>query len=507
MNVCRRVALCVLLGTQAALVSPLRAQGLDGRDVNAWPARVSQHDATGETISWQGAGPLLFRQPVAGGSARGFRPLWVEMRNPTGEFQAGYFLYPLFSYARDETTYRWSLLELIRRTDRRAGAEPPRSQFDQRGGLEIWPFWFWREAGDPELSFRGLFPIAGTVRHKLGMERVRWVLFPLYAEVEKRGAVTTHTPWPFIRVTRGAAHGGGFWPFYTSVEHPGVSQSTHYLWPLGYDVTRLPSPDDPSGAAPRRDVGFLPFYARSTGPGQYNVSYGWPFFGHTEHTQPKLYREYRYFWPLLVQGRGEEKYINRWGPFYSHSIVKGYDKRWYAWPLVRRAQWEEEGLLRTKTQFLYVLYVSHRQQSLARPSAPVGTLRHLWPLYSTWDNGAGRRQWQFLSPFDVLFPGNQKVQHAWTPLFTLARHDQRAPGDTRTSLFWDAITWRQYPASAGREFHVGPLFSVVEDATGKRVAFGNGLFGFQRTTAAGGWRMFWLDFRPKTVTTSARSEP
>lgn len=497
------LTLALLLNGVAA---PAPAADFGLHEENNWPAAVRQVTSEGTVRSWNAAGPFLFYQPTEDGTAKGFRPFWFQMHDARGEFRSGYALYPLFSYRVDETTYRWSVFELIRVIGRRPGAPAPTSQFEPREEFEFWPLWFSRTAGDPAESYRGLLPIAGTVRNKLGMERFHWVLFPLYAEIEKRGAITTHTPWPFIRVTRGAAHGGGFWPFYTAEERTGVSRSVHYLWPLGFDITRQPSPDDPPGTRPRRDVGFLPFYARSTGPGFLNLSIGWPFFGYTEQVQPVRYFETRYFWPLFVQGRGDERFVNRWGPFYTHSVKRGYDKRWYAWPLVRRAQWEEQGLLRTKTQLLYFLYVSHRQRSLAHPELPEGKLTHYWPLLSTWDNGAGRRQWQFLSPFDVLFPGNAKVHHAWTPLFTLARHDQTAPGETRTSLLWDAITWRQHARRDEREFHLGPLFSVVTQAGQRRVAFGNGLFGFQRAPH-GGWRTFWLDFPQKAATTTARSGP
>jgi hypothetical protein len=134
-------------------------------------------------------------------------------------------------------------------------------------------------------------------------------------------------------------------------------------------------------------------------------------------------------------------------------------------------------------------------------------LKHVWPFYSSWDNGAGRRQFQALSPFEVFFPGNEKVRNAWTPLVALVRHDERAPGDARTALLWNFVTWERHAAEARREFHVGPLFSTSTVGDEKRVAVGNGLFGFRRDTADSGWRMFWLDFRRKSVTTVRPASP
>jgi hypothetical protein len=500
MNVRRPAAIfaCALLASSGGATA---SAAVIAREQNAWPFVVRQTEADGRVTSWQGMGPFAFSQPRGdGGTVSGIRPVWLQRHNAGGDFRAGFFLYPLFSYTVDEDTYRWSLFEIVRRWDRRRDAAAPQSAFDQRGELEIFPFWFSRQSGDPEMSYRALFPVHGTVKNKLGFERLSWTLFPLYVENEKRGAVTTSTPWPVVRITRGAAQGWSVWPLYHHITRPGVSEQTHVLWPFGYNIRRFPAADAPADTAPQHDVGVLPFYARRTAPGYINEDFAWPFFGYTDRTEPTRYRENRYFWPFLVQGRGPNRYVNRWGPVYTRSIVEGYDKTWYAWPLLRRAQWSDEGILRTKTQLLYFLYSHQRQESIARPSLPAAELTHVWPLWSVWDNGAGRRQWQFLSPLAVFFPQNEKIRHLWNPLFAIARHDRQAEGDTRTSLLWDAVTWERRPAEARREFNLGPLVGVASASGATRIAVGNGLFGLQRP-ASGRWRMFWFDFpgaRPET---------
>ncbi len=456
---------------------------------------------------WTAAGPLLFEKSsanAAGDTARGFRPFWVALDDPRGRLRARYVLYPLFSYTlTDAETYKWSLFELIRRTDRLAAAGPARTEFDEHGEFDVFPFWFSRRTPDPADSYRALFPIAGTVKHKLGFERLSWTLFPLYVENEKKGATTTFAPWPIVRHRSGAAHGWGVWPLYDRAVRPGVYDRTTWLWPLFYNHTRFASPEDPPGTAPTRDIGALPFYAARTGPGYVNEDFLWPFFGYTDRTEPVRYHERRYLWPFFVQGRGEERTINRWAPFYSHSVVKGYAKQWFAWPVLRYATWTEENIERRRTQFLYFVYWHEGQRRVGRAGGPEAELTHVWPLVSAWDNGAGRRQWQFPSPLEVFFPGNEKVRHVWSPLFSLARHQQRAPGDERTSLLWDFVTWEKQAAARRSEFHLGPLLGVTREGEARRISIGAGLFGFRRA-AAGGWRMFWLDF-PATNTASTAS--
>jgi len=483
----------------------------DAKERNAWPLFVERTDAAGRLEWWNAAGPFLFKQPVSepeGGTISGFRPFWVQTTGTDGSLRSVWVLYPLLTYTADGATYRWTLFELVRRTDRLAGSPGPHSALEPRGEFDFWPFWFSRQTGDPEMSYRALLPVAGTLKNRLGFERLSWMPFPLYVRSEAHEAVTTSTPWPFVRVTRGAAHGFALWPLFGWQERPGVSRNEFYLWPLGYNNTKQPAPDAPDGTPPGRQVAALPFYARASGPGLLSEDFLWPFFGHTEMTAPnKPYHETRYLWPFLVQGRGEERYVNRWGPFYTHSIVKGYDKTWYLWPIFRRAKWTEQGLAQTKTQVVWFFYWSLEQRSIRHPELPTAEIRHIWPFYSGWDNGAGRRQWQVLSPFEVLSPGNEKVRQTWTPFVALLRYDQRAPGDTRTSLLWNLVTWERRASDGTTEFHLGPLLNIERHADARKIAFGKGLIGLRRGPGAPGWRLFWLDFPTKSATVHAPTAP
>src|SRR5207253_830839 len=164
-NVCRYSVLPILRALAGFVAGVgMRAAGaeLTEREFNAWPVVVQQRNAAGAVESWTGAGPLLFRQPAAdfeGNTASGFRPFWVQFNTPAGDFRSATFLYPLFSYSVDENTYKWSLFELVRQWDRRATAAAPKSPFEERTEFEVFPFWFSRQTGDPEMSYRGLFPI------------------------------------------------------------------------------------------------------------------------------------------------------------------------------------------------------------------------------------------------------------------------------------------------------------------------------------------------------------
>ncbi|RXK54643.1 hypothetical protein ESB00_01735 [Oleiharenicola lentus] len=467
----RLAAACLLL----AFV-PLRA----GED-NVWPLYVSKADGT--TESWQILGPLFFGNTADGYTQEGLRPLYLE--TTTGETTEGSFLYPFFTWRRQPDFQTFSFFQLLNnRSDYTAGG-----QADQR--FDVWPFWFSRDTGDAETSYRALFPLHGTIKNRFGRDRIRFSAFPLYSHTEKAGRHVTHAPWPFLRFIEGDGHDGfEFWPFYGHVAREGDYERQFWLWPFGYKSVRNLSEPEPT-----KQFGVLPFYSRETSPGYINENYAWPFFGYSDRTLPYRYHETRWFWPFLVQGRGDDRMVNRWGPFYTHSVIKGTDKTWLLWPLYRNQRWTADGLAQDKTTFLFFLYWSLEQRSPDREVAAAHKT-HLWPLFSAWDNGAGRRQVQALSPFEVFFPRNDTVRRLWSPLFALYRFDRQADRSERHALLWNAVTWRRGPEE--REFHLGPLAGYRADANERRFALGRGLIGWRRA-AGQRWHLFLFDFPSKAA--------
>lgn len=454
---------------------------------NAWPFYVKRSDPSVPAESTQYVGPLFFHHRGIG-EEKGFRPIF--MTATLGDAHEGNFLYPFFVWRRYPDSRFFSFFNLV---NFRTHAQPEAKGDDH---FDVWPIYFSRDSGDPDQDYRAVFPLGGIIKNRFGRDRIRFVLFPLYSQTEKSGKRTTNAPWPFLSFTSGEGHHGfEFWPLFGRTARDGDYERQFYLWPFGYkSATRLSEP------VPDVKLGVLPFYARDTGPGHLSETYAWPFFGYTHRTAPYRYDEKRYFWPLLVQGHGDQRLVNRWAPFYSHSNIKGSDKTWYLWPVYRDLKWETDELAQRKQQVLFFFYWSLEQRSLTNPAAAPAYKRHVWPLFSAWDNGAGRRQVQALSPFEIFFPSNQKVRQLWTPLFALYRYDQQPTAGTRHALLWNAVTWRRHEAE--REVHVGPLLSVETDAAQGRIAVGKGLFGFKRTPDRPRWRFFLFDFRMKPAITA-----
>lgn len=460
------------------------ALGARAAERNAWPLRVEQvADATGAVTAAQTLGPFFAEKHGADGALQKvWRPIFLYETDGKAKTTA-HLLYPLLTWQRDGDSSYFTLFQLVNR--RRSTDAHGRAQ----AGFDVWPFYFSRDTGDPATSYRALMPIAGTIKHRFGKDELSWTAFPLYFHVQQKGRHTRYTPWPFIRQIDGAGHRGfEFWPLFGSRARAGDYREQFYLWPLIYKQEK-------NLAEPTPDVkfGVLPFYTRDTGPGYINENYLWPFFGYSDRTTPKRYHETRYFWPLFVQGRGDDRHVNRWAPFYSHSVVKGYDKTWLLFPLYRNARWEDPGIAHERNQFLYFLYWSHEQRSLTNPAAAPAYKKHLWPLLSAWDNGAGRKQFQLLSPLEVFFPHNEPVRQTYSPLFAIYRYDRRAPDDVRWTFLWSLASRKRTPTE--REFHLGPLFSTRTINGASRVALGGGLLSWRRDAGAARWKFSLFDFR------------
>ncbi len=460
------------------LAAAAGAGGLRAEERNAWPGYVVRENPHGGAPDKTALGPFLFSHGTAdGGKVGGFRPFYVRHVGREGDTIETTVLYPLFFYRRYGATYSWSVFDLINRSGRVAQAPPqvvaesgaPEHTFD------IWPIYFSHQTSDPQTSYRALVPIYGDIRSFFGYSRISWTVFPLYVQTEKAGSTSTYYPWPIIRRERGREEGFAVWPLFGHFHRENGDDRRYWLWPFAWHNTRAPDPDAPPTRA-TLEKGVIPFYTHEEGPSGVDQAYFWPFFGYTDRTLPHPYHETRYFWPFLVQGHGEVHSTNRWGPFYTDSFKKGVESTWVLWPLWNRKTWVEGGLQHTNTRFFFFFGSAQEQRSVNRPNAAPAVKRHVFPLFSSWDNGAGRKQVEVLSPFEPLFTDNPEVRDAWSPLFALYRLDQRAPGDLRASLLWNAVTWERKAGQGLAEFHLGPLL------------------GLRRRPDGSGWRLFWFDF-------------
>jgi len=474
--------LLVAIGVCLAAAAPARA--LAGAGDNFWPVFTSRAaDAFGRPDTFTAAAPFFERKSPPDRSQRilSLRPLFTEFDDAARDEQDTHWLYPLFTQRQSPHRSAWNVLSFARG-----------SHYTDTGThyLEIWPFYIARDTGRPEDSYRAVFPFYGTLKHRLWRDRIDFLAFPFYVRTQLGDETRRHFPYPFLQY-RSGPHSSGFgvWPLFGAFARENDYRHSWILWPLHYDLD-----DDLDKAVPRNRFGLLPFYASETAEGLRSRTFVWPFFGYTTHSAPRPdYHEVRYFWPFIVQGRGDERYRNRLLPLFSHERMPGYEKSWVLWPLFRTEQWQPSASTpaRERSTILYFLFDSDTQTA---PGLHANKTL-LWPLFGMWDNGEGQRQFQLFDPLSIFFKSNRAVRENWTPLFALYRYDARA-GSSRHSLLWNLLVLER-EAGGGRAFQLGPLFEYAREGGSEGAGewqILKGLIGARRgPDGTGGLRLLWMD--------------
>lgn len=410
------------------------------------------------------------------------RPLWANYHHLDVYRHDGHLLPPLFTLRETDQSFDWNVLLFTRY--RRIGPADEASQHT----FYIFPFFFYNsDPVVPEHSFWGLLPVYGELQYFFMYRSMFWVLFPLYLRNELwDGVVRTGTPWPFVQSFSGPDNTRGLylWPLWGNAKRDNHFDNQFVFWPLIYRyVDKLDKP------IPRVRQGFLPFYAFEYGEKVEDVSilmfWGW------RHDYARKYDETRYLWPLWVQGRGERSYVNRWAPFYTHSIQPTLEKWWWMWPLVQHRKSPDGDILMERSQFFYFLYWYETQTSISNPELPKAEMTFIWPFYADYDNGAGLKQTQVLSLFEVFFPHNRAVRDTYSPLFALFRSEQdEKHGASRWSLLWNLVGQNSVSNEQKQtdDFHIWPFYQSRSKTTAQEhsSAFSilYGLIGWSEQTPA-----------------------
>lgn len=448
---------------------------LFGEETNFWPIFVQQRDsALGRPDHNGSLGPILSETYRDETRILSIRPLWTAFHHRDTGTKSHHFLYPLVNWTDYGQTQFGHALNLL---------QYRRDQRQDDTFFQFFPFVFSRQNPEPEQSYFAVWPIGGVLKNRFWRDRITFAAWPLFVRTQRNDETRTHVPYPFVQILNGPkSRGFGLWPLYGRFQRENDYEHTWALWPIHYHYR-----DDLDEEIPYVRFGILPFYHRETGAGLKSETVIWPFFGYTRESDPRpVYSENRYFWPLLVQGRGEERHVNRWMPLYTDERKPGYRKNWYLWPLLEREVFEQPGLTRERDSLLYFIYRDERQHF----SGTTARLTFLWPFFSYWHDGYDRMQLRALDPLSVFFPSNDKVRENWTPLFALYRFDKRMD-NARHSLLWDFVVWEK-DGSGMKAFYAGPLF---EWERGDRWEVLKGLIGRRQADADGQRRLkfFWRD--------------
>jgi hypothetical protein len=394
---------------------------------------------------------------------------WSDSAIDSEEFD---FLYPLLTYDRFGTEYRWQLLQVLSF----AGGNNQADQDVRR--FTIYPLYFQQRSADTNRNYTAFVPFYGHLQKRLMIpDKVFFVMFPLYAKTEKKDVVTDNYVYPFFHLRHGnSLTGWQFWPI-VGHEHKDITSATNgygeismvpghdrrfILWPIYLnDVAGI-------GTTNQQDqVAVLPLFSTLRSPLRDSTTVGWPFFTHVTDREKK-YSEWQLPWPLIVFARGEGKTTSRVWPFYSNATNSaGLESRFYLWPVYKYNHLHAETVDRERTRILFFLYSDTRQQNLETGKSQ--RRADFFPFYTWRRELNGNTRLQVLSILEPFLPQSKSIERNYSQLWSIWRQEKNASNGARSqSLLWNLYRHDTAPESRKCSLLFG-LFQYQSTSDGKQL--------------------------------------
>ncbi len=439
-------------------------------------------------------GPLFNSEEREDSSSWALPPLCSAGRNPGVDTSNFDFLYPLVTYDRFGSVYRFHILQLFSI----AGGNDQQENEARR--FTLFPFYFQQRSPDPERNYTALWPIYGRMEQRLFRSEVDFALWPIYCKTQRRkalsplpedpflagvyrnlgtrrGEVTTYNyVYPFFHLRYGdGLFGWQLWPFYGE-EHKSVTTRTNGFgdvemvaghekrfagWPFYSRQTMGIGTENPE-----HTQAFLPFYSATRSPLRDSTAYLWPLGLTITDDRGRRYHEVDAPWPLIVFAHGEGKTTRRVWPLFSHAVATNQESAFYLWPIYKYNRIQSPPLDRDRTRVLLFFYSRVNQRNAA-----TGTLQQrsdLWPLFTQRKEANGDTRLQVLAVLEPFLPTSPSIERNYSPLWSVWRAEWNATtGAASQSLLWNLYRRETAPQSKKWSLLFG-LFQCESDSHGRR---------------------------------------
>lgn len=416
-------------------------------------------------------------------------PVFSYTLDEETEFEEFDFVYPLLTYDRFGSDYRFQLFQLFSF----AGGEALTGTNVHR--FTLFPLYFQQRSAMPEKNYTALVPIYGRLKGRFFRDEARFILLPIYIQSRKRDVVTDNYLYPFFHLRRGnGLKGWQVWPLIGS-EHKEVTFKTNIweeteivaghdkfsaLWPIYFNQkTGIGT----TNAARLRAV--LPLFSMVRSPLRDSTTAPWPLGVTYTVDREKNYTERGIPWPIVVFARGENRNINRIWPLYSRARSDTLESTSYLWPVYKRNRITSEPLDRRRTRIMVFLY----SDVLQKNTETGGSSRRadFWPLFTARRDFNGDKSLQILAFLEPILPNNKSIPRNYSPLWSLWRSQKNGEtGATGYSLLWNLYRHEAAPET-------------------KKLSLLFGLFKYQSTPDGSRWRLFYVPLGKKRP--SVQSEP
>ena len=431
------------------------------------------------------------------------RPLFVRAVDPAADRATWDFLWPIASGKTFGPQNSWRfLISWFLDQDR----TDPKSQY------RFWllPFWFHGrdESGAP---YAALFPLGGEVRNILLKDRIRFALWPLWAQSRVNDVRTTDVLWPVYSRTTTPDHHLEQWrvfPLYAYAKSARQYEKRTVLWPI-WTWARYTHPKAHGTAWV-----LFPLCGRV----DLNSQKGWmllpPFF---QHIRGEQLTRTACPWPFFVRETGVRERLALW-PLFGFYKDGALERRYWLWPIVanERNEWGRKKVRRwSVTPFYNCVSASEHPLPSERKAAEAagralpeprvtGNRTKLWPVFSRiYDLDEKTYRLRLLD----LWPGPHPppVERSWAPLWTVLDYRVRGP-DSDLDLLWGLYrdTRREEGARAVSLFPVWRHERAGGDAA-RRWSVLKGLIAYDRTATSRQVRFLWLG-RVRLAAPAGKSE-
>lgn len=411
----------------------------------------------------EAAGPFYYHDVKRDTHVWASPPLFSYTLEPTIGYEEFDFLYPLLSYDRFETEYRFHIFQVFSFAGGKTQQDTNVSRFT------LFPIYFQQRSPDPELNYTAVLPFYGHLRNRLFRDEVDFVMMPLYVRSRKKDVVTYNYFYPFVHRRYGnGLTGWQVWPV-VGKEHKILTTVTnHWGDPIlvpGHERFFAPWPiylKAKSGIGttnPVSQTAVLPFWSSYKSPNRDSWTAPWPIgLTHTIDREKK-YEEWGAPWPIVVFSRGEGKYTSRVWPFYSQAHTATQESDWYMWPVYKYNRYKTESLERDRTRILLFLYSDTREKNLDTGSTT--SRRDFWPFYTWKRDWDGSQRLQVMSILEPLVPNNKSIERNYSQLWAFWRAEKNGrTGASSQSLLWNL--YRRDTAPEQQEKKVSLLFGFFQ---------------------------------------------
>jgi hypothetical protein len=467
----RQLSLGCCFGLLVASLENGRAAG----HFNAGPLWSSSPLVLPQGQRTEAMGPFYYFERKETQEIHAFPPFFSYLADPVTDAVQFDFSYPVMTYSRYGTEYRWQFLQLLSFSGGQDQREVGRRRFT------VFPIYFQQRSPDSGQNYTALVPFYGHLKGRLFRDEITFAMFPLYGRSRKGDVVTDNYLYPFFHLRRGEAlEGWQFWPF-TGREHKDVTARTNGFGDVetvgGHDSRFVVWPffiDYRSGIGtenPQVQQSLLPFYSYSRSPARDSTTVLWPLITHTTNREKK-YTEWQTPWPLIEFGRGEGKTVSRLWPLFSRAQSTNLESAFFLWPVYKYNRVHSAALDRDRTRILLFLYSDVNERNIE-----TGAALHrvdFWPLFTHRRSYDGSSRLQLFSILEPLLPNSERIERDYSPLWSVWRSEKSPKlGATSQSLLWNL-----YRRDTAREF--------------KKCSLLFGLFQYQSGSAGETLHLFYI---------------